>query len=92
MKAHQFRRLILHVRFELDRFGSALERLESHNFPSEVASLLIDDQKKESAKSSERLKIIEVDFIDDADGSAARLVSEYRKLMSRRRRANANFG
>lgn len=85
MKAHQFRRLILHVRFELDRFGSALERLESHNFPSEVASLLIDDQKKESARSSERLKIIEVDFIDDADGSAARLVSEYRKLMSRRR-------
>lgn len=52
MKSHQFRRLLLHARFELDRFGSALERLESHSFPSEVASLLIADQSKESDKAS----------------------------------------
>jgi hypothetical protein len=85
MKSHQFHRLLLHARFELDRFGSALERLESHNFPSEVASLLIALQRNESVKASTSLDVIQVDFIDDPDGSAARLVSEYRKLMSRRR-------
>lgn len=85
MKPHQFRRLQLHVRFELDRFDAALDRLGSYEFPSEVASVLIDDQKIESEKALASLSVIEVDYQDDPDGSAARLLSEYRKLMSRRR-------
>lgn len=84
MTSQQFQRVLLHARFELDRFDTALLRLESHQFPSDVATTLINDQKRESQKAVESLLVIEQDFPDDPVGASARLVSEYRKLMSRR--------
>lgn len=85
MKPHQFSRVLLHTRFELDRFGTTLSRLEAHDFPSCVAKLLIDLQKAESEKAQTVLNTIAADFDDDAVGAAARLLSEYRKIMQRRR-------
>lgn len=85
MKPHQFRRVLLHTRFELDRFGKTLSLLESHNYPSSVAKQLIDAQRQQSQEADEALRVIEADSEDDADGAAARLVSEYRKIVQRRR-------
>jgi len=85
MKPHQFSRVLLHARFELDRFRKALSLLDAYNYPSDVAKLLIGGQREESEKAAKALDAIEADFEDDPDGSAARLVSEYRKIMQRRR-------
>ena len=85
MKSHQFQRVMLHVRFELDRFNSTLSKLEAYEYPSDVALKLIAVQQSESANAATSLGQIADDFVDDPDGAAARLVSEFRKLMRRRR-------
>ena len=85
MRHQQFQRALLHARFELDRFESALSRLEAHQFPSDVAKTLIRAQKQASQKAEEALSVIEEDYADDQSGASKRLISEYRKLMSRRR-------
>ena len=85
MKPHQFDRVLLHTRFELDRFDTALMRLEAYDFPSDVAQLSINVQKRESGKATASLAEIAADYEDDPEGAAARLVSEYRKVMGRRR-------
>jgi len=85
MKSHQFSRVLLHTRFELDRFERTLSRLEAHDFPSDVAKILIAGQKRESETADQSLAAIEADYEDDPEGASARLVSEYRKLMQRRR-------
>ena len=84
MNLHQFNRVLLHVRFELDRFESTLSRLEANQFPSRVAKILIDDQKREANVANVSLTVIETDFDDDPPGASARLSSEYRKLRQRR--------
>jgi hypothetical protein len=85
MKSHQFQRVMLHVRFELDRFNSTLFKLEAYEYPSNVALKLIADQRTESDKTAANLDQIAADLVDDPDGASARLVSEFRKLMRRRR-------
>jgi len=85
MKPHQFRRVLLHVRYELNRFQSALQKLESCEFPSSIALTLVEQQQAECRAASMDLDQIETDVNDDPDGSAARLVSEFRKMVSRRR-------
>jgi hypothetical protein len=85
MKQHQFQRVLLHVRFELDRFNSSLAKLESFEFPSSIALKLIGEQQDKSGKAILALDQIEADFIDDPLGASARLVSEFRKVVARRR-------
>ncbi len=85
MNPHQFSRVLLHTQFELDRFEMALCQLEAQYFPSDVAGIVIASQKKEREDASTALKVIQADFEDDPDGAAARLLSEYRKIMQRRR-------
>ena len=85
MKPHQFKRVLLHVRFELNRFQSALHKLQSCEFPSSIALSLISEQQTEATTVSSDLDQIELDFKDDPAGAAARLVSEFRKMVSRRR-------
>jgi hypothetical protein len=85
MKPHHFQRVLLHIRFELNRFGSALAKLESYEFPSAIALKIVGEQQQEANKARSDLDLIETDFEDDALGASARLASEFRKTITRRR-------
>lgn len=85
MKKHQFKRVLLHIRFELNRFESALAKLESCDFPSAHALAIVREQLQEVSKARLDLDQIEFDFEDDSHGSSARLTSEFRKTITRRR-------
>lgn len=85
MTPHQFKRVLLHVRYELNRYQTALQKLESCEFPSTIALTLVSQQQATCLAANADLDQIEADREDDPDGAADRLVSEFRKMVSRRR-------
>ena len=85
MTPTQLTRVLLHADFELDRLNSALKRLRSYDFPSSVAERLIDDIFALNEESIESLQAIESDATVDPIGAGERVVTEYRKIMHRRR-------
>jgi hypothetical protein len=79
-----FKRAIIHSQFELDRFSTGLDRLESYDYPSKSAGTRIKALRDKLKCCSENLAEIENDYPDDPSGSIDRINSEYRKLLAYR--------
>ncbi len=78
MKTIQFARVLLHVRFEIDRFEAALRKLASYDYASSEAHDFIRFETEELKAISDAVDITEQDFQLDPDGAGHRLVSIYR--------------
>lgn len=83
MNVNHFSRLQAFVEVGLGRFGKMLDQLDSHHFPSSVASELIEQLQKEIEDRKAEIRIIEQDFPLDSVGASQRLRSEHRKLLEK---------